>query len=158
MVTTSEDSFSWDDATVYFAITDRFKNGDESNDSSYGRQKVDEMGRDIATFHGGDIKGVTEKLEEGYFRDLGVDAIWITAPYEQIHGYVKGTSDEFQHYPFHGYYALDWTMMDKNMGTVEEFRKFVDTAHSQGIRIVMDVVMNHVGYAADKDDGGVRLR
>ena len=151
MVTTSEGSFTWDDATVYFAITDRFLNGDESNDSSYGRQKVDEKGKTIATFNGGDIKGLTEKLEEGYFRDLGVDAIWITAPYEQIHGYVKGTNDEFQHYPFHGYYALDWTMMDKNMGTVEEFRTFVDTTHSQGIRIVMDVVMNHVGYSTEAD-------
>ncbi len=145
--TSSEGAFAYENATVYFAMTDRFLDGDEKNNDSYGRKNPDELGKSIGTFNGGDIKGLTKKLEEGYFEDLGVNAIWITAPYEQIHGYIGGGErGDFAHYGFHGYYALDWTMMDRNVGTVEEFRTFVDTAHSQGIRILMDVVMNHVGY------------
>lgn len=150
--TTSEGSFTWDNATVYFAMTDRFYDGDAANNNSYGRQTVDAKGTKIGTFNGGDIKGMTEKLREGYFWELGVDAIWITAPYEQIHGYIAGgPKGDFAHYGFHGYYALDYTMMDRNIGTVEEFREFTELAHSQGIRIVMDVVMNHVGYSTLKD-------
>lgn len=143
------DKFTWNNASVYFVLTDRFYNGDTSNDNSYGRRK-NPTGGSAATFHGGDIEGLTQKLESGYFEKLGVNAIWITAPYEQIHGFVGGgyENDEanLAHYGYHGYYALDYTKMDKNMGTVAEFRNFVNTAHEQGIRIVMDVVMNHFGY------------
>ncbi|WP_419095539.1 carbohydrate binding domain-containing protein [Alkalihalobacterium alkalicellulosilyticum] len=150
--TTSENnlvdrSFTWDNATVYFAITDRFNDGNPDNNNSYGRPQVDAWGQNIGTFHGGDLQGMTDKLNEGYFTDLGINAIWITAPYEQVHGWVGGGSaGDFAHYAFHGYYALDYTMMDQNMGTVEEMREFVDTAHSKGIRVVLDIVMNHPGY------------
>ncbi|MBM7557750.1 alpha-amylase family glycosyl hydrolase [Halanaerobacter jeridensis] len=144
--------FTWDNANVYFVITDRFYNGDTSNDNSYGRPQVDAAGNEIGTFHGGDIPGLKEKIDSGYFDKLGVNAIWITAPYEQIHGFVGGGDDgSFAHYAYHGYYALDYTALDKNMGTVEEFRDFVNTAHEHEIRIVMDVVMNHPGYNTIKD-------
>lgn len=144
--------FSWDNATVYFVMTDRFVNGNPSNDTPFGRKKVDSSGYNIGTFHGGDMKGLTLKLRDGYFTRLGVNALWITAPYEQIHGWVSGGSlGEFAHYAYHGYYPLDWTAMDRNFGTIEEFREFVDTAHSKGIRVVMDVVINHVGYGTLKD-------
>ena len=133
-----------DNPIVYFVITDRFYNGNPANDHSYGRQKDGEQ--EIATFHGGDLAGLTVKLKEGYFRDLGVNALWITAPYEQIHGWVVGGNKEFKHYAYHGYYALDYTLLDQNMGTPEELREMIDTAHSQGIRVLFDVVMNHPGY------------
>ncbi|MAZ67011.1 MAG: hypothetical protein CMF25_07855 [Kangiellaceae bacterium] len=142
--------FSWDNATVYFVITDRFLDGDSSNNNSYGRER-DQSGNiyggyetKAGTFHGGDLKGLTLKLNEGYFTDLGVNAIWITAPYEQIHGYVSGAN--FKHYAYHGYYPLDFTEVDANMGTADDLRTFVDTAHANGIRVIMDIVMNHAGY------------
>ncbi len=140
-------TFSWDNATVYFLLTDRFNNGNTSNDNSYNRGSVS-LSDDRATFHGGDFAGITEKIEEGYFNDLGVNAIWLSAPYEQIHGYIVGGdgSPSFAHYSYHGYYVLDYTQTDKNFGTEEEFRELVDTAHEHGIRIVMDVVLNHAGY------------
>jgi glycosidase len=149
--------FTWDNATVYFVLTDRFYNGNPENDNSYGRKngfKPDPL--DVATFHGGDVAGLTKKIEEGYFTELGVNVIWYTATYEQIHGWVGGGSGDFPHYAYHGYYALDWTMMDRNMGTVDEMRKFVDTAHENNIRVVMDVVVNHAGYnsAMDMHDFG----
>ena len=131
---------------VYFVMTDRFVNGNPANDQSYGRQREATPKTDVGTFHGGDLKGLTLKLKEGWFRELGVNALWITAPYEQIHGWVQGGQKEFKHYAYHGYYALDYTVLDKNMGTPEELRELVDTAHAQGIRILFDIVLNHPGY------------
>ena len=143
-------TFSWDNASVYFVITDRFYNGNESNDTSYGREKGNPtLKADAGKFYGGDIAGLTAKLD--YLKDLGINAIWLTAPYEQIHGFCIGGSSEFFHYPYHGYYAMDYTNMDANMGTKEEFKTFVDTAHAKGIRIVLDVVMNHPGYNTLED-------
>lgn len=147
-------SFEWAGATVYFAVTDRFANGRTDNDLNYGRKPdgKDETG----TFHGGDFAGLTGKLD--YLDDLGVNAIWITPPFEQIHGWVGGGDrGDFQHYGYHGYYALDFTRPDANFGTREEFRTLVEEAHARGIRVVMDVVMNHPGYAtlADMQNFGI---
>jgi alpha-amylase len=142
-VQSSAGSFA-DNPIVYFVITDRFYNGNPANDNSYGRQK--DGAQEIGTFHGGDLAGISAKLKEGYFRELGVNALWITAPYEQIHGWVVGGNKEFKHYAYHGYYALDYTMLDKNMGSAEELREMIDLAHSQGIRVLFDIVMNHPGY------------
>ena len=134
-----------DNPIVYFAVTDRFANGNPGNDHSYSRA-ADPQGGDVGTFHGGDIAGITQQLKAGYFKELGVNALWITAPYEQIRGWVVGGDKEFKHYAYHGYYALDYTVLDQNMGTPEELREMVDTAHAQGIRVLFDVVMNHPGY------------
>ncbi|WP_224746028.1 alpha-amylase [Neiella litorisoli] len=140
--------FSWDNASVYFVMTDRFYNGDPTNDNSYGRMKDGD--KEIGTFHGGDLKGLTEKLD--YIADLGMNAIWITAPYEQIHGWVGGgNGGDFKHYAYHGYYVMDYTKVDANMGTEDDMRTFVDEAHKRGIRVVLDVVMNHTGYATLAD-------
>jgi alpha-amylase len=143
-VTQTVSSFA-DNPIVYFAVTDRFYNGNPANDHSYGRQNDGKQ--EIGTFHGGDLAGLTAKLRSGYFKQLGVNALWITAPYEQIHGWVQGGNAEFKHYAYHGYYALDYTRLDRNMGTPEELRELVDTAHAQGIRVLFDIVMNHPGYA-----------
>ncbi|OHX66534.1 hypothetical protein NH26_09280 [Flammeovirga pacifica] len=149
--------FTWDNATVYFTMTDRFYDGDASNNNSYGRGK-NGNGQDYTDdssageFHGGDLKGMTAKLREGYFESIGVNAIWITSPVEQMHGWVGGSSDgSFRHYGYHGYYAMDWTEIDKNMGTENDFVEFIDEAHSRGIRVVVDVVMNHTGYVTMQD-------
>ena len=149
-------TFSWDNATVYFLLTDRFYNGNTSNDNSYGRG-LSKSGTKVnydnyAAFQGGDFAGITKKIKEGYFTDLGVNAIWLSAPYEQIHGYCVGCDgNSFAHYSYHGYYVLDYTETDKNFGTKEEFKEMVDTAHEHGIRIVLDIVMNHSGYNTLKD-------
>lgn len=159
-VYTEDRVFSWDNVNMYFVITDRFLNGETSNDHSYGRGQ-DGSGKEVAGYdtkagywHGGDIVGLTQKIEDGYFDNLGTDAIWITAPYEQIHGGM--CADGFKHFAYHGYWVLDYTEPDKNIGTAEEFEKFVDTAHSHGIRVVMDIVMNHAGYtnAVDANEYG----
>lgn len=148
--------FSWDNASVYFLLTDRFYNGNTANDHSYNRLKdangniVTNLNSNITTFHGGDFAGITKKIKEGYFDDLGVNAIWMSAPYEQIHGYVCVNGNDkktfMPHFAYHGYYALDYTETDLNFGTAEEFKTMVNTAHEHGIRVVLDIVMNHPGY------------
>jgi alpha-amylase len=135
-----------DNPIVYFVMTDRFANGDPSNDHSYGRQREATPAADVGTFHGGDLRGLTEKVTAGWFDKLGVNALWITAPYEQIYGWVVGGNKEFKHYAYHGYYALDYTVLDQNMGTPADLAALVDAAHARGIRVLMDVVMNHPGY------------
>ena len=116
------DTFDWRGASVYFVITDRFCNGDTTNDINYGR--IVDYGTEqlnAATFHGGDFKGMLQKAKEGYFTDLGVDVVWMTDVYEQIHGWMSGSGsiNDFPHYGYHGYYPLDYTQIDKNYGTVE---------------------------------------
>ncbi len=138
--------FLWENATVYFLVTDRFANGDKSNDLAYGR-KADAA--PLRGFMGGDFKGLTAKIKAGYFDDLGVDVIWTTPPVEQIHaGTDEGTGKS---YGFHGYWARDFTAMDANLGTEKDFGDFVEAAHARGIRVLLDVVMNHTGPVTEAD-------
>lgn len=141
--------FNWGNATVYFVITDRFCNGDSANDVNYGR--IVDYGSErlnAATFHGGDFKGMLQKARDGYFKDLGADVVWMTDVYEQIHGWMSGSGpvNDFPHYGYHGYYPLDYTQIDKNYGTVDEFRALVDTLHGQGIRVMLGANLNDPGY------------
>ena len=149
MLANTTANFSWKRATVYFVITDRFCNGDTTNDVNYGR--IVDYGTEqlnAATFHGGDFKGMLQKAKEGYFTQLGVDVVWMTDVYEQIHGWMTGSGsiNDFPHYGYHGYYPLDYTQIDKNYGTIEEFRALVDTLHAQGIRVMLGANLNNPGY------------
>lgn len=141
--------FNWAGANIYFVITDRFANGDQQNDINYGRC-VDYGSEQLnaATFHGGDFSGMLAKARDGYFRELGVDVVWMTDVYEQIHGWMSGSGsiNDFPHYGYHGYYPLDYTQIDKNYGTVEEFRALVDELHNQGIRVMLGANLNNPGY------------
>lgn len=138
--------FVWEGANLYFLLTDRFNNGDTLNDLNFGRT---EKTAKLRGFEGGDIKGVTQKIEEGYFTDLGINAIWMTPIVEQVHGSIdEGTGKT---YGFHGYWAKDWTNLDPNFGTKDDLKQLVEVAHSKGIRIVLDAVINHTGPVTDKD-------
>src|ERR1700752_5162868 len=79
---TATKPFDWKNATIYFLLTDRFNNANPANDHAYGRKDDGAVARAYA---GGDLAGVTAKIKAGYFNNLGVDAIWITPPVEQIH-------------------------------------------------------------------------
>jgi alpha-amylase len=141
-----ETPFIWEAANVYFLLTDRFNNGDASNDINYDRTKEPGL---LRGFEGGDLKGVTQKIEDGYFSDLGVNAIWMTPVVEQIHdGTDEGTGLS---YGFHGYWAKDWTNLDPNFGTKEDLKNLVDAAHKKGIRVLLDAVVNHTGPVTKED-------
>ncbi|MEM9886926.1 MAG: alpha-amylase family glycosyl hydrolase [Bacteroidota bacterium] len=138
--------FLWENAHIYFLLTDRFQNGDPSNDVNFGRT---EKAAKLRGFMGGDIKGITEKIEDNYFSDLGVDAIWFTPIVEQVHGIVdEGTG---RTYGFHGYWTKDWTALDPNFGTGADLAEMIDAAHARGIRILIDAVINHTGPVTKQD-------
>ena len=144
--TAARKPFLWDNATVYFLLTDRFNNAYVGNDLAYGR-KAD--AGPLRGFMGGDLAGITSKINEGYFDSLGVSAIWVSPPVEQIHeGTDEGTGKS---YGFHGYWAADFTAVDANLGTENDFRNFVEAAHAHGIRVLLDVVMNQTGPVTETD-------
>lgn len=138
--------FLWENATIYFMLTDRFNNAYIGNDLAYGR-KAD--AGPLRGYMGGDLAGITNKINEGYFDSLGVSAIWVSPPVEQIHeGTDEGTGKS---YGFHGYWAADFTAVDANLGTENDFRNLVDAAHAHGIRVLLDVVMNQTGPVTETD-------
>jgi len=138
--------FVWENATVYFLLTDRFNNGNPANDKAYGRK--DDAAK-LRGFMGGDIAGVTAKVRDGYFSNLGVNAIWLTPLIENIHGSTdEGTGKS---YGFHGYWARDFTALDAAFGSEDELRALVDSAHAKGIRVIFDVVLNHTGPVTAQD-------
>ncbi|MDX2320825.1 MAG: alpha-amylase [Moritella sp.] len=140
--------FNWRNANIYFVMIDRFNNADTSNDNSYGRRKD---GKDeVGTFHGGDLKGVIEKLD--YIQSLGTSAIWLSPIVEQVHGFVGGgNAGSFPFYSYHGYWARDFTKIDENFGNEDDLKRLVDEAHKRGIKVLLDVVINHSGYATLAD-------
>jgi alpha-amylase len=138
--------FLWESANIYFLLTDRFNNGNPENDINFGRTSETAV---LRGFEGGDIQGITAKVNEGYFSDLGINAVWFTPVVEQIHGFVdEGTGKT---YGYHGYWAKDWTSLDPNFGSEDDLGALVETAHSMGIRIILDVVINHTGPVTAED-------
>ena len=142
----SDPAAFWNSATIYFLLTDRFENGDPTNDLALGRAQD---GAVLRSFQGGDLAGVLRKINQGYFDSLGVDAIWLTPFVEQIHGSVdEGTETT---YGYHGYWTRDWTAVDPALGTDDDVRRVVDAAHRRGIRVLMDAVINHTGPVTPLD-------
>lgn len=140
--------FTYHNANIYFVMVDRFNNADPSNDNSYGRKKDGKQ--EIGTFHGGDLKGVIEKLD--YIQSLGTDVIWLSPIVEQVHGFVGGgESGSFPFYAYHGYWTRDFTKIDANFGSEEDLKQLVAEAHKRGIKIFLDAVLNHSGYATLAD-------
>lgn len=138
--------FIWENANVYFLLTDRFNNGDTTNDHTFNRTK--ETGK-LRGFEGGDIRGVIQKLDEGYFDKLGTTVIWMTPIVEQIHdGVDEGTGFS---YGFHGYWTRDWSAIDPSYGTKSDLAELVQKAHAKGIRIMLDAVINHTGPVTPED-------
>lgn len=141
-------AFTYRNANIYFVMVDRFNNGDSSNDHSYGRQKDHQQ--EIGTFHGGDLKGVIAKLD--YIQSLGTDAIWLSPIVEQVHGFVGGgDSGSFPFYAYHGYWTRDFTKIDENFGEDADLKQLVNEAHKRGMKVLLDVVINHPGYATLAD-------
>lgn len=143
--------FDWDESVIYFMVTDRFFDGNESNNTASGAQTY---GKDNAgLYHGGDFAGITQKLD--YLEDLGINTIWITPIVENIPGVTvtdTGKEDVPYNAAYHGYWASDFTKLNPTLGTEEEFQTLIDQAHNRGIRIMVDIVVNHAGYDTDFAD------
>lgn len=143
----NENDFDWDEAVVYFMMTDRFFDGNESNNTASG---TDTYGDNPGLYHGGDFAGVTAKLD--YLQDLGVNKIWLTPIVKNIAGVTvtdEGKEDVPYNAAYHGYWASDFTKLNPTMGTTEEFKTMISEAHKRGMRIMVDIVVNHAGYGTE---------
>ena len=137
-----------EDEIIYFVLPDRFENGDTSNDRGGidgGRLKDGFDPTDFGFYHGGDLKGLTQRLD--YIQGLGMTAIWLTPIFEN--NPVQGPEGR-ESSGYRGYWITDFTNVDPHIGTREDFKTFVDAAHARGMKVYMDIITNHtadiIGY------------
>ena len=129
----------WRDQSIYMIFTDRFADGDPSNNElTPGARFRPQNPRGI---HGGDFKGIETHL--GYIRNLGATAIWITPVF------INDASSAW-----HGYGALDFSTISPQLGGLAGLRDLTKAAHERGIYVILDVVLNHLGAVATSDDAG----
>ncbi len=128
----------WSDEVIYFIMIDRYADGD-----GVAHPDIDQA--NPLAWHGGDLAGIRQHLDD--IAGLGATAIWITPVVQQI-----THSIETEHGPFwghHGYWTNDFNAIDPHYGTEADLKALVDDAHARGIKVLLDVVYNHVGYGAD---------
>jgi len=128
---------------MYFLMVDRFQNGDPTND----RPEDDPMVHPLANFKGGDLAGVIQRLESGFFDSLGMNTIWLSPiprnP-EGVYGLWDqgGVKSTFSSY--HGYWPTGLSDVDPRFGTKEEFRRLVELAHEKDMAVILDFVAHHI--------------
>ena len=130
--------FVWDDALIYMVMTDRFVNGNTSNDGSPTGAEAE------ADWMGGDLEGVTQMIESGYFNDLGVNALWISPFNTNPTGSYVAADGQHQVSGYHGYWPVEPRQVDPRFGGEEALTEMVEAAHDAGLRVMADFVVNHV--------------
>ncbi|WP_342565268.1 pullulanase [Paenibacillus sp. FSL R7-0345] len=134
--------FDWDEARIYFALTDRFADGDPTNNENVDKSHLE-------AYHGGDFQGMIDHLD--YLQKLGINTLWITPVVDNI-DFNKGAGFGGVQYGYHGYWAKDFTQLDEHLGDMDTFRELIEKAHDRGIKIMVDVVLNHTGYGLKESD------
>ncbi len=138
---------------IYFVMIDRFANGDPSNDKGGLKGGRDITGYDQYApgfYHGGDLKGLGQKLD--YIKDLGFTAVWITPVFRQMPLAPDGASASY-----HGYWGLGFDQVNPHFGTMQEFKDFVAKAHSMGLKIYLDIVVNHTADVITYREGNAYI-
>ncbi len=133
---------TWADEILYFVLVDRFADGDPGNNRGVDRSNP-------GGWHGGDLRGLAQQLDE--LRDLGITAIWINpVQLQQARGMPAQApgAREFTHEGFHGYWMHDFTQMEPRFGSEADLKHLVDQAHQRGIKVLLDIVVNHAGYTS----------
>lgn len=131
---------SWDESRIYFLLTDRFMDGDTSNNTDCDKTKIE-------AYHGGDFKGLTSKLD--YLKDLGINTIWITPIVDNID---EITNDSLHQQGYHGYWAKDFEAIDEHLGDTTDLDNLIDEAQKRGIKLMVDIVVNHAGYNTNNQE------
>lgn len=148
--TTVDGDFDWDEAVIYFMVTDRFNDGNKDNNDAYGVGDYDTSDKGGSSYHGGDFAGVTQKLD--YLKELGINTIWITPVVENILEDQHDETTDTATYGYHGYWASNFEKLNKHLGTIEEFHTLIDEAHERGMKIMVDIVANHAGYGTKESE------
>ncbi|MFA9458554.1 alpha-amylase family glycosyl hydrolase [Halalkalibacter sp. AB-rgal2] len=142
-----EADFDWDEARIYFLLTDRFFDGDPTNNDPYGiGYNTEKRG----SYQGGDFQGITAKLD--YLDELGINTIWINPIVENIRYDVRHDHPDTPYYGYHGYWASNFEQLNPHFGTMEDFHELIDEADERGMKIMIDVVLNHTGYGLKSED------
>jgi cyclomaltodextrinase / maltogenic alpha-amylase / neopullulanase len=135
------DRFDHHQKIIYNVFMDRFVDGNTKNN----RKLPDSLVLPAANYHGGDIAGMRKKIEDGYFKDLGINTLWISP-------IVKNTENAYGFWPepktkfsaYHGYWPVSFTQIDNHFATAEEFKAAIEIAHKNNINILADYVANHI--------------
>lgn len=129
---------------IYQIVTDRFNDGDSSNNPT--GEIFSSNCIDLHKYCGGDWKGITDKINDGYFTNMGITALWISQPVENVHAlHPSGYTS------YHGYWARDYKRTNPYYGNSTDFDSLIETAHSNGIKIIMDFTPNHSSPALETD-------
>lgn len=134
-----EGAWDWRDAVIYFVFVDRFNNGDPSNDGM-----IDGVVADIADWNGGDWQGVIDRIDEGYFNELGVNTLWVTVPMDNTSEAGQGVADTRMYSAYHGYWPSNLEATEEHFGTLDELKELVTVAHDHELKVIFDYAMNHV--------------
>lgn len=149
-----KDVINWDNEIIYFMLTDRFFDGDKSNNDPYNNGSYDL--NHLEAYHGGDFQGIIDKVD--YLKELGVTTIWITPIVKNIPFNMAESRGDKQ-YAYHGYWAEDFTQIDPHLGDEEKLKELIDILHENNIKLMVDVVLNHSGYGTNnlpQFDGMIR--
>ncbi len=133
----------WRDQIIYFLVTDRFNDGDPTN-NDWGAGEFDPASN--AKYNGGDLKGIEQKLD--YIRGLGATAIWLTPPVAN-----QWWDPLVQFSGFHGYWAENFMEVDRHLGTLDDYKRLSHAIHSAHMYLVQDIVVNHTGNFFSYDGG-----
>ncbi|KMS59696.1 alpha-amylase [Novosphingobium barchaimii LL02] len=139
---------------IYFVLPDRFENGDPANDRGGLKGSKLQTGfdpADKAFYHGGDLKGLTQKLD--YIEGLGASAIWVGPIFKNKP--VQGAKGE-ESAGYHGYWITDFTQVDPHLGTDADFKTLVDAAHARGMKVYMDIIINHTADVIQYKEGAAQ--
>ncbi len=145
-----DEAWDWNDALIYFAFTDRFRNGDWGNDDAF--DPITGLA-ECSNYNGGDFLGIIHALDEGYFTEMGVNTIWITPVYENPEGSYIGIDYTNYYSGYHGYWPTEPDGIEERLGdwgegfytpAEDRLAELITKAHQQGIRVLFDLVLNHV--------------
>ena len=143
VVTNAEDIRRTDHQSqiLYSLMIDRFNNGNTANDWKINSPEV----LDKVDYQGGDLAGITAKINDGFFQDLGVTTIWISPitqnPYD---AWGQNVNPDTKFSGYHGYWPIYSTVVDKRFGTEDELREMLSTAHGNEMNVILDYVANHL--------------
>lgn len=132
---------------IYQIVTDRFYDGDTANNPKNGM--YDGNKKNLKKYFGGDWKGITDKIKSGYLNDMGITALWISQPVENIYSVFSDGSTSY-----HGYWARDFKKTNPAFGNMEDFKNLVKTAHENNIKVVIDFAPNHTSPTSKGAEDG----
>ncbi|WP_168119909.1 alpha-amylase family glycosyl hydrolase [Paenibacillus sp. HB172176] len=142
---TNKQNFSTD--VIYQLFTDRFYDGNSSNNPT--GSAYDASCTNLRLYCGGDWQGITDKINADYFTDMGITALWISQPVENIYSVVNYSGTSITSY--HGYWARDFKKTNPYFGSFTDFENLISAAHAKGLKIIIDFAPNHTSPAMETD-------